>query len=78
MITRYNYEEYFLLYVDNELSAAERKAVEEFVQQNPDLGDDLNMLQQSVLKPENNIRFENKELLLKQTEEDNLINLTNY
>jgi hypothetical protein len=78
MITRYNYEEFFLLYVDNELSAAERKAVEEFVQQNADLEEELTMLQQSVIKPESNISFENKGSLLKQTEENSLINLTNY
>jgi hypothetical protein len=78
MITRYNYEEFFLLYVDNELSAAERKAVEEFVLQNTDLEQELIMLQQSVLKPESDISFEDKDLLLKQTEENALINLTNY
>ncbi len=78
MITRYNYEEYFLLYVDNELSAAERKAVEDFIHHNADLADELKTLQQSVFKPESDISFENKELLLKQAEEDSLINLSNY
>src|SRR5579871_296874 len=78
MITRYNYEEYFLMYVDNELSAAEKNAVEEFVQQNPDLEEELNMLKQSVIKPESNIVFNNKNLLLKQTEENSFINLNNY
>jgi hypothetical protein len=78
MITRYNYEEFFLLYVDNELSAAERKAVEEFVLQNTDLEQELAMLLQAVLKPESDISFEDKDLLLKQTEENALINLSNY
>lgn len=78
MITRYNYEEYFLLYVDNELSAAERKAVEEFIRQNPDLQEELVTFQQSVLRPENNVFFENKSSLLKQTEENSLINSANY
>ena len=37
MIRNDNYYEYFLLYVDNELSAAQREAVEEWVAANPDL-----------------------------------------
>ncbi len=78
MITRYNYEEYFLLYVDNELSAAERDAVEEFIQQNADLEEELNMLKQSVIKPENNIFFDNKNSLLKHIDEVLFINLNNY
>jgi hypothetical protein len=78
MITRNNYEEYFMLYADNELSAADKKAVETFVIQNPDLEKELLMVQQTILKPDNNIIFENKNLLLKQTFSDSIINITNY
>jgi hypothetical protein len=63
-INRYNYEEYFLLYIDNELPHAERRAVENFLLQNPDLEAELVALQQSVLIPDEQIVFENKELLL--------------
>jgi len=50
-INRNNYEEYFLLYTDNELSVAERNMVDAFVAANPDLQEELLMLQQSVVKP---------------------------
>ncbi|MCW3088993.1 MAG: hypothetical protein JWP81_62 [Ferruginibacter sp.] len=63
-INRQTYETFFLLYTDNELSVAERKAVEEFVSINPDLQEELIMLQQSILKPED-VVFEDKSSLLK-------------
>ena len=78
MITRNNYEEYFMLYADNELSAAEKKAVETFVIQNSDLENELLMVKQTILKPDNNLVFENKSLLMKQTFGDFIININNY
>ncbi len=65
MITRNNYEELFLLYVDNELSVAERATVEQFVQDNPDLEAELTQLQLSILRPEVDLFFSNKESLLR-------------
>jgi len=44
-----NYESFFLLYVDNELSAAEKAAVDAFVEQHPYLGKELQLLQGLVL-----------------------------
>ncbi len=64
-INRHNYEEFFLLYVDEELSAADRKAVEVFVQANPDLEEELLMLQQSIVQPDT-IAFDAKASLLKE------------
>ena len=44
MLTRDNYEEYFLLYVDNELTPEQKAAVEAFVLLHPDLKDELDLL----------------------------------
>lgn len=49
-INRHNYETFFLLYVDKELSAAEKKAVDMFVQENPDLQIELALLKDTVIK----------------------------
>ncbi len=67
-INRYNYEEYFLLYTDNELSAEERTAVENFVAQNPDLADEMNLIAQSTLQPYPDF-FCKKELLFRRDDE---------
>lgn len=77
-ITRHNYEEFFLLYVDNELNIAQRKAVESFLQENPDLRPELIMLQQTVLPADEQITFSNKQYLLKTTSAPNPVNETNY
>ncbi len=66
MINRNNYEEFFLMYVDGELSAAQKETVEAFVKQNPDLKEELNMLRQAVLLPEEDIFFD-KTSLFKHT-----------
>lgn len=76
-ITRHNYEEFFLLYVDNELTVAQRKAVEAFVEENPDLRPELTILQQSVLPADEQIVFGNKEALLKTVAAPNPVNETN-
>lgn len=76
-INRHNYEEYFILYMDNELSSEECRQVELFIQQNPDLKDEMDVLLQSKLIPEPGIFFENKEELLHSTE-NTTINISNY
>ncbi len=63
-INRNNYEKYFLLYVDNELPAAEKNMVERFAAENPDLQEELLMLQQTILRPESMV-FSGKETLLR-------------
>jgi hypothetical protein len=83
-INRHNYEEYFILYMDNELSSDNRRMVETFVQQHPDLKDELELLQQFKLTPDTSITFLGKEELLKEssafsgTGGESLITINNY
>ncbi|HEY7159817.1 MAG TPA: hypothetical protein VH815_01095 [Acidobacteriota bacterium] len=82
-IDRHNYEEYFLLYIDNELNVDQKKQVELFVQANPDLEEELVMLKQSRLIPDEFIVFDNKHLLMKEENAQHsanrsFINMNNY
>ena len=62
-----NYEEYFLLYADNELSDRERNIVDDFVNQHPELEEELLMFKQSVIKPDDDCVMEDKKSLFKET-----------
>jgi hypothetical protein len=75
-IDRHNYEEYFLLYIDNELTVEQKKQVELFIKENPDLEEELVIFQQSRLIPDT-IVFEEKHLLMKE-ENNSFINVDNY
>ncbi len=77
-INRNNYETFFLLYTDNELSAADRKLVEQFAAENPDLHTELEQLQQYKLIPDDELVFAGKETLYKSTDNIPFINNTNY
>lgn len=68
-IDRNNYEEFFILYLDNELSASDRQQVEEFANANADLKAELELLLQSKLMPETAITFDGKAALMKNEEE---------
>ena len=57
-INKHNYEEYFLLYIDNELSEQEKIQVNLFVLQHPELESELESLQAVTLPALN------KELLM--------------
>lgn len=72
-INRQSYEEYFLLYADGELNESEKKAVEEFIDQNPDLAGEMSLIQETVFKPDGSIIFENKELLFKDSSNERKI-----
>jgi hypothetical protein len=70
MITRDNYQELFLLYTDNELSAAERHEVEHFVADHPDLREEWEALLQCRLTPDTRLAFPDRESLLRSGQEN--------
>ena len=59
-----NYEEFFLLYMDNELTAEERVSVESFLEGHPELRPELQRLMGTRLDPDN-VSFEGRETLLR-------------
>ncbi|MDB5193086.1 MAG: hypothetical protein JWQ96_2649 [Segetibacter sp.] len=77
-INRHNYEEFFLLYIDNELNDEQRKAVEIFAAQHPDLKEELDILQEAVLPAEAPVTFSKKEELYKKESGINLSNFNEY
>src|ERR1700743_3614084 len=77
MITRDNYEEFFLLYIDNELSVLAREGVERFIAHHPDLQEEWRGLLQCRLPAEQPIVFPDREALyrtaiMKEEEEEDL------
>jgi hypothetical protein len=64
-----NYEEYFLLDVDNELSAEEKVDIEKFVLQHPKLQDEYTLLHQTKLEAEV-IVFKDKASLYRSEEKE--------
>jgi hypothetical protein len=76
-INHHNYEEYFILYMDNELGADDRQMVEAFLQQHPDLKEELDLLLQYKFEPDSAVVFEGKEELLKVNGETP-VSLSNY
>ncbi|MDQ6889466.1 MAG: hypothetical protein M3Z56_04210 [Bacteroidota bacterium] len=77
MINRDNYEEYFLLYADNELTDNEKIEVLKFIRENKDLEDEFKMIQHTVCKPEINTILDDKSFLFKESE-DSFITEKNY
>lgn len=69
-INRHNYEEFFLLYVDNELTAAQRIIVEAFITSNPDLKEEFNLIQQSTFRSNETLDNSFKTSLLKPLEQE--------
>ncbi len=63
-----NYEEYFLLYADNELTDAEKIEVLKFIRQNKGLEDEFIMIQDTICKPEIHAGLEDKSFLFRHNE----------
>src|SRR6201986_1495633 len=78
MITRDNYQEFFLLYVDNELPAADRSMVEEWVTANPDLQEEWESLLSCRILPEEELVFRDKQSLLRVAGEIEESNYQDY
>ncbi|MEO9004044.1 MAG: hypothetical protein ABI288_04875, partial [Ginsengibacter sp.] len=75
-INRNNYEEFFLLYADNELLNSEKEIVEAFVRENIDLKNEFLITQLTIVSPDKAIKLSDKSFLLKK--ETGFITENNY
>ena len=63
MINITNYETFFLLYADNELTADERNNVLLFVKENPELRDEFESIISTIVSPEQDVVYADKHFL---------------
>jgi fructose-specific phosphotransferase system component IIB len=75
-INKDNYEEYFLLFADNELSGEEKNMIQAFVNQHPELEEEFVNIVQSVLSTEDDLKLDDKSSLFRQTKK--FISHANY
>lgn len=68
-INRNNYEQYFLLYADNELTDSEKAEVIMFLKQNKDLEDEFRMIHNTISTPDASVELADKSFLYKKNEE---------
>ncbi|MEO8765902.1 MAG: hypothetical protein ABI416_16495 [Ginsengibacter sp.] len=76
-IDRNNYEEYFLLYADNELTDSEKAEVLMFVKDNKDLEEEFRTIHHTICKPDAHVGLTDKSFLLRGDEKA-FINEKNY
>ncbi|KAA9041849.1 hypothetical protein FW778_07480 [Ginsengibacter hankyongi] len=76
-INRNNYEEYFLLYADNELTDSEKAEVLMFVKQHKDLEEEFRMIHHTISKPDASVQLTDKSFLFRNDLEA-FINKKNY
>ncbi len=78
-INRNNYEVFFLMYIDRELSNREMQVVEEFLREHPDLQEEMEMLAGTVLTEDlNPVSFPDKSRLFRTDDNKSLVNISNY
>lgn len=65
-INRQNYEEHFVEYMEGTLTVAQQLEVEKFISANPDLKQELEAFQETVLVADETIVFEKKHLLYRK------------
>ncbi|MEI6584662.1 MAG: hypothetical protein WCL56_01205 [Sediminibacterium sp.] len=73
IINRTNYENYFLRYVDGDLSDAEQLMVDDFVAENTNLATELESLLQTKFVPDTTVVFANKEKLFKKENKERTV-----
>lgn len=78
-INRNNYEVFFLLYIDRELNAEERQAVESFLRENPDLQMEMDMLASTTLPEDlSSAVFPDKSKLYRTEDTSSPVTILNY
>ncbi len=68
-----NYESFFLLYADNELSADEKKTVEAFLDLHPQYQGELELLHAARMTPDRAVLYEGKQALYRREEKDKVV-----
>ena len=70
MINLLNYETFFLLYADGELSSSEQESVLKFVEQHPMLEEEFNRIKTLTFSPDKGLVMMDKSILKKEIVED--------
>ena len=71
-----NYEDQLLNYIDDEVTAEQRKEIEKFAGQYPTVQRELALLQKTKLQPEAEITFPDKSILYRREEKVRVISMT--